>query len=58
MTGRAKGLRTAVPAILKTPYGIAVLIAALLNLLLPSEKQEEEEVAKPAKDVELASTEA
>ena len=51
-------MRTAVLVVLKTPYGIAVIIAVILNLLLPSEKQEEEEVAKPAKDVELASTEA
>ena len=48
-------LRTAVIIVLKTPYGIAVIIAAILNLLLPSEKgEDEEEVAKP-KEVELAN---
>jgi NCS2 family nucleobase:cation symporter-2 len=56
----AKSVRTSLILILKSPYGIAVLIAALLNALIPFEKDEdedEEEASKP-KDVEVASTEA
>jgi len=49
----AKAARTALLVVLKTPYGIAVLIAALLNLILPVEKDDEEEEGegKPAEAV-------
>jgi len=47
----AKAARTALLVVLKTPYGIAVLIAALLNLILPVEKDDEEEEGKPAEGV-------
>eukprot|EP00316_Scyphosphaera_apsteinii_P017759 CAMPEP_0119340114 /NCGR_PEP_ID=MMETSP1333-20130426/99682_1 /TAXON_ID=418940 /ORGANISM="Scyphosphaera apsteinii, Strain RCC1455" /LENGTH=193 /DNA_ID=CAMNT_0007351779 /DNA_START=20 /DNA_END=601 /DNA_ORIENTATION=+ len=47
----ADSVRTAVILILKTPYCIAVLIALLLNLIMPVDKEEEEEVQVKTKTV-------
>jgi hypothetical protein len=46
----AKAIRLSILLLLKTPYGIAVLIAALLNLILPTEKDEDimEDGTEPA----------
>jgi len=50
----ADSLRTSVVLILKTPYCIAVLIALFLNLILPYEKDEEdEEVAPKSKEMDV-----
>ena len=48
-------MRTSLILILKSPYGIAVLIAALLNALIPFEKDEDEEEASKPKEVELTN---
>jgi len=40
-------LRTSIILVLKTPYGIAVIIALVLNLILPHEKEEEEDDDEP-----------
>merc|ERR1712072_717034 len=51
----AKSVRTALLLILKSPYGIAVMIAVILNALIPFEKDEDEEEAAKPKEVELAN---
>ena len=48
----ARSVRTAVLVILKTPYGIAVIIAALLNFLLPTEVDNEDEQSPKAASIE------
>ena len=53
--GRAKSVRTSLILILKSPYGIAVIIAVLLNALIPFEKDEDEEEASKPKEVELTN---
>ena len=40
-------LRTSIILILKTPYGIAVIIALVLNLILPHEKEDEDDDDEP-----------
>jgi len=52
----AKSVRTSLLVILKTPYGIAVIIAALLNFILPSESEDEE--GNPAEKSSGAETAA
>ncbi len=48
-------MRTSLILILKSPYGISVMIAVLLNALIPFEKDEDEEEAEKPKEIEVAT---
>jgi xanthine/uracil permease len=41
---QGSGFRSAILLILKTPYCIGTLLALLLNLILPTEKDDEEDI--------------
>ena len=48
----AKAIRTSLLVVMKTPYGIAVMIAVLLNLIMPVEAPDEMEDGAAAKTAE------